>query len=243
MTICRKTSNTVNWFRFETIKLRLIKRFFLSTSAISVRLPLNLNIVGKNYHLETSLISKEYIYLKVYEEDFEFLPSSFSHLILFMHLDLFNNGKIDLEGKLISVDRLSGSRLGLWISYNTEVDADKKTLSEFVVNHYTPRYSVRFHVEIKTQTKLIRAEAMNLSEKGIFIEAPLDRLEEGEACTLILYPENLTIPVEAEVSWINKGKMYDRPNGYGLRFLSDKKTESKILKYLDLLKNRSAMLR
>ena len=75
------------------------------------------------------------------------------------------------------------------------------------------------------------------------IEAPLDHLEEREVCTLILYPENLSISVLAEVSWINKGKMYDKPNGYGMKFLHDKKTESKILHYLELLKNRSEILR
>ncbi len=233
----------MNWLNLETIRLTFVKRLFLSTRAISVRLPLSLNIVGKLYHLETSMVSKEYIYLKVYEEDFEFMPSSYSHLLLFMTLDLFNNGKIELEGKLVSIDRLTGSRLGLWISYQTEVESERKILSEFITNHYTPRYSVRFDVEIKTPTKLLRAEAINLSEKGIFIEAPLGRLEEREICTLILYPENLSIPVKAEVSWINKGKMYDKPNGYGLKFLSDKKTESKVIKYLDVLKNRSAMLR
>ncbi len=233
----------MNWSRFENIKLNYMKKFFLSTGAISVRLPLSLNIAGRIYHLETSMMSKEYIYLKVFEEDFEFLPSSYSHLILFMNLNLFNNGKIDLEGRMASVDTLSGSRLGLWVEYQTELESERKTLSEFVLNHYTPRYSVRFDVEIKTPTKLLRAEAINLSEKGIFIEAPPDQLEEKEICNLVLFPENFFIPVRAEVSWINKGKMYDKPNGYGFKFFSDKKTESKISKYLDLLKKRSAMLR
>jgi hypothetical protein len=233
----------MNWFRFEKIKLKYIKRFFLESGAIAVRLPLSLNVVGKIYHLETTMISREYIYLKVYEEDFEFLPSSYSHLILFMNLDLFSNGKFDLEGKLVSIDKLTGSRLGLWISYQAETEKDKTIISEFVRNHYTPRYSVRFDVDIKTETKFLRAEAINLSEKGIFIEAPLDQLEERDACVLTLYPENRSISVKAEVSWINKGKMYDKPNGYGLKFIHDKKTESKIIDYLNLLKDRSEILR
>lgn len=232
----------MNWHLIESLKLKYLKRFFLAT-AISVRLPITLNIVGKIYHLETNMISREHIYLKVYEEDFDFLPETNSHLLLFMNLDLFNNGKFDLEGKLVAVDRLNGSRLGLWISYKAESENDQNIISEFVRNHYTPRYSVRFDVDIKTQTKFLRAQAINLSEKGVFIEAPLNHLEEMEVCTLILYPENLSISVLAEVSWINKGKMYDKPNGYGMKFLHDKKTESKILQYLELLKNRSEILR
>ena len=226
----------------ESLKVKYFKYFFVA-SAISVRLPISLNIVGKIYHLETNMISREYIYLKVYEEDLEFLPETNSHLLLFMNLDLFSNGKFDLEGKLVAIDKLNGSRLGLWIYYKAETEKDQHIISEFVRNHYTPRYSVRFDVDMKTETKFIRAQAINLSEKGVFIEAPLDHLEEREVCTLILYPENLSISVLAEVSWINKGKMYDKPNGYGMKFLHDKKTESKILHYLELLKNRSEILR
>jgi len=232
----------MNWHLIESLKVKYLKRFFLA-SAISVRLPISLNIVGKIYHLETNMISREYIYLKVYEEDFEFLPSTNSHLLLFMNLDLFNSGKFELEGKLVAIDKLNGSRLGLWISYKAESERDEEIISEFVQTHYTPRYSVRFDVDIKTEKKFFSGLAINLSEKGIFVEAPLNHLEEREICNLTLYPENLSIPVNAQVSWINKGKMYDKPNGYGLKFLSDKKTQSQILQYLDLLKNRSEILR
>lgn len=235
--------DAMKWFQLENLKLIYIKGLFLSTRAISVRLPLSLNIVGKIYHLETSMISREYIYLKVYEEDFDFLPIVNSNILIFMNLNLFNNGKLDLEGKLISIDRLGGSRLGLWIEYKTELEKEKKIISDFVVNHYTPRYSVRFDVEINNTTNLLKAEAINLSEKGIFIEAPPDRLEENEICTLVLFPENFSIPVKAQVSWINKGKMYDKPNGYGFKFLAEKKSRTQILKYISILKKRSAMLR
>lgn len=235
--------SSMNFVQLEKIKFNYLRKFFLPNKAIFVRLPISLNIAGKLYHLETNMISNEYIYLRVYEEDFEFLPDSCSHLILFMSLDLFSNGKFELEGRLVSVERLIGNRLGLWILYKTETKKDRDILSEFFQTHYTPRYSVRFDVDIKTETKFVRSEAINLSEKGIFLEAPINLLEERQICELILYPENLSIKVKAQVSWINKGKMYDKPNGYGLKFLLDKKSESEILKYLVLLKNRSAILR
>ncbi|HMV43536.1 MAG TPA: PilZ domain-containing protein [Leptospiraceae bacterium] len=227
----------------DTLKLKYTKRLFLSSGAISVRLPLSLNIAGKIYHLETNMISREYIFIKIYEEDFEFLPSVYSHIILFMNLDLFNIGKYELEGKLVSIDKIAGSRCGLWIEYKTETESDRKTISQFVQNHYTPRYSVRFSVEIKTDHKTLRGEAINLSEKGIFIEAELGHLEENKMYSLILYLESDIIHVNAQVSWINKGKMYDKPNGYGLKFLPDKNAEKKITQYLNTLKKRSAILR
>lgn len=227
----------------DTLKLKYTKRFFLTSGAISVRLPLSLNIAGKIYHIETNMISKEHIYIKAYEEDFEFLPSVNSHLILFMNLDLFNNGKFELEGKLVSIDRIAGSRIGIWISYKTESDSNRKMISEFVLNHYTPRYSVRFAVEIQAGEKILHGEAINLSEKGIFIEAELGHLEDNKIYHLTLFPETEPIQLDAQVSWINKGKMYDKPNGYGLKFISDRTALKKILTYLKILRERSAILR
>ncbi|MBK8396062.1 MAG: PilZ domain-containing protein [Leptospiraceae bacterium] len=189
------------------------------------------------------MISNNFFYFRVYSEDFDFIPSTNSHLLLFMNLDLFNSGKFDLEGKLVAIEKLNGSRLGLLVSYKAEKEKDQKTISEFVRNHYTPRYSVRFAVDIRTDTEFIPALAINLSEKGIFIEAPLNHLEEREICTLLLHLDDSSISVKAQVSWINKGKMYDKPNGYGLKFIYDTNTESKILRYLEKLKNRSSILR
>lgn len=230
-------------FRFNQILFKYFRKFFLLNKAIAVRLPLALNIAGKVYHLETTMISNDYIYLRIYEDDIEYLPSIYSHLILFMNLDLFSSGKFELEGKLVFVDRLPGNRIGLWISYQTQTEEETNFISEFVSSHYTPRYSVRFDVDIKTDTKFLHAEAINLSERGIFVEAPLDQLEERQVCELILYPENQSISVKAQVSWINKGKMYDKPNGYGLKFLLDNKNKSAIIRYVDLLKDRVAILR
>lgn len=233
----------MNFVQLEKIKFNYLRKFFLPKKAVFVCLPISLNIAGKIYHLETNMISNEYLYLRIYEEDFEFLPDSCSNLILFISLDLFSNGKFELEGRLVSIERLIGNRLGLWILYKTETKKDREILSEFFQTHYTPRYSVRFDVDVKTEIKFMRSEAINLSEKGIFLEAPINLLEERQICELILYPENLSIRVKAQVSWINKGKMYDKPNGYGLKFLLDKKSESEIIRYLKLLKNRSAILR
>ena len=46
-----------------------------------------------------------------------------------------------------------------------------------------------------------------------------------------------------EVTWINKGKLYDKPNGYGLKFIHNKFSRKKISKYTESLVNKSELIR
>ncbi len=220
----------------------MLSNLFQKTVA-SVRLPILLNIIGTEYHLETHRISSKYLYVKLYNADLEYLPPLHSNILVFINLNLFGSGVFELKGSIDSVEDLTGGRKGIWIEYETKSETDSKKINEFIKKFYIPRYSTRFDIEILSENDFFNAEAINLSENGIFIESKLYSIKEREVCILTLYPEKESIQIHAEVSWINSGLIHDKPIGYGFKFIHTGLSKYRIKKFVKKLKMNSEILR
>lgn len=223
--------------------LHLLEKENFPAETTHVRVPVTLNILGDTYHAESSRLSDEILYLRLYEDDLNFFPEKNSNLLLFISLNLYSKGSLDLEGKVFEIERLKGGRLGVWIRYQAESERSLQTIQEFLKSSYSPRYNVRFSVDILLPSRVIHGEAINLSEKGIFVEADPAVLTTGQECRLVLNGHNGRIKLSGRVTWINKGQMYDKPNGYGFQFIRDTRSKRELSKYIQILQKRSEQLR
>jgi Tfp pilus assembly protein PilZ len=215
----------------------------IDPNSVMVKLPLGINIIGSMYHAETSQISEKYILVKVYLDDFEYIPPENSHIYIFLSLNLFNRGILELKGKIVEKENIEGGRLAIWIEYETYSESDQKKILDFINHHYTPRYSVRFSVDVLSEHHYFSAEAVNVSENGIFIESSIYPIDIRSNCILTLHLDDDSFQLQAELSWINKGQIFERPIGYGFKFIHTNKTKHRIKTYLEKLKDSSEILR
>ncbi len=217
---------------------------YLKKHATSVRVPVNLNILGQEFFTESSILTHQYIYIKVYEEDFELIPDIESKILLFMNLNFYTRGQLELTGSLVHKEFLPGARQGLWIKFLDISKEDETFITDFTTKYYFPRYSTKFNVIVYTQSsKMFLTEAVNISENGIFLETGDTSLNVGSRCELSLEFSNVSLLIQSVVSWVNQGKIYNKPNGYGMKFLHNKTTANLVKKYIEGLKNKSALLR
>ncbi|MCB1191054.1 MAG: PilZ domain-containing protein [Leptospiraceae bacterium] len=232
-------------FSYGLIKFHLLDKHILEKQNYAVSIPVSLNILGKTYNLNTSVLTPEYVYIKIYIDDFDLIPEVGSDVLIFITMNFFAIGLIELSGKMIGYKELSGKRLGIWIKYEDISDKDKKRINNFIFKYYAPRYSVRFEVSISKHgfQGHYKTQAINLSKNGIFVEGEPGLFSINDKCNLVLYPQNSQIEVMGEVTWINKGKLYDKPNGYGLKFIHNKFSRKKISKYTESLVNKSELIR
>ncbi|MCB1160913.1 MAG: PilZ domain-containing protein [Leptospiraceae bacterium] len=229
----------------EHVYFNFFEKEFLKRHQNGVRIPVTINVLGDEYFLESSLITEKYLYLKVYEEDFDYLPEEDSNILIFLSLNLYSRGKAEMVTSLFAKESLNSGRIGLWLKILETSEEDKASIREFLIRYHSPRYSVRFSVLLSHRTieKKHITSAINLSQNGIFLETELLDLKVGDRCRLLLYPQAKRIPIDAEVSWINNGNLYDKPNGYGFKFLHDSRSSYALRKLLYTLKNVSAQVR
>jgi Tfp pilus assembly protein PilZ len=235
--------NRLNWMIYWLERYIKLKALQKRESFIPVRVPVALNVIGQTYHLESSFLSPREIYLKIYLDDLEYLPPSDSNIVLFLSLNLYSRGKFEVEGKITRTDKLKGNRAGLLISFfgiDSEITA---TITDFVYKYYSPRYSVRLEAVLIFQNREIYVNAVNLSRNGIFIETETELFSKGDYCKLKLFLGNSTVIVEAIITWLNNGSVYDKPNGLGMKFLHDKTSSKAISAYITELEKKSEIMR
>lgn len=232
-------------FSLKLWKFYLFDKYLISGQKYYVSIPILLNIFGETYNLNTSVVTPNYVFLKIYMDDFDIIPEVGSNIMLFITMNIFTMGLVELSGKVINYKKLSGKRLGLWIVYEDINEKDQKKLANFLDKYYSPRYSVSFGVDVfkhsfETQYP---TQAVNLSYNGIFIEGEPGLFDVKEKCYLHLHTENQNIEVMGEVTWINKGKLYDKPNGFGIKFIHNKYSRKQISNYVKTLTHKSELIR
>lgn len=229
---------------FEYLKFVFWDKEFLKNSFNAARIPVTLNILGHKYFLETHILTTELVYLIAYSDDLQVIPESDSNIVVFLSLNFYSRGKIETIGRVFYKERLAGDRIGLWIQFIDLAKEDRKLLQKFLTIYYAPRYSVRFEALLKQNHQELAGEAINLSLNGVFLEIDTEELiVQEQEYILYLYPEDREIQVRGIITWINSGKLYDKPYGCGIKFLHSGHSHQEIAQYLATLRNRSELVR
>ncbi|MEM7180325.1 MAG: PilZ domain-containing protein [Spirochaetota bacterium] len=230
---------------FDYLGFVFLERNKIKDSVSAVRIPVTLNILGHKYFLETRILTEKIVYLTVYREDIEILPENDSSIVLFLSLNFYSRGKVECIAKLKYKEILPGDRLGLWIEFIDIQEEDTNLIKDFLASYYSPRYSVRFEVILQNDRQEFPGEAINLSENGIFVETDISELKagDGKIYQLWLYPYDQEIYSQGQITWLNTGKLYDKPYGCGIKFLHTQDSQKKIHNYIHMLKTKSEIVR
>lgn len=213
----------------------------LSKGAVSARLPITLNIIGKNYHLETSLISNERMMIKILEDSVEFIPNSDSNILLFINLNLNVHQIVELKGKIEYIEKLAQNKKAVWIKFETHSENDFKKIKEYIEKTYIPRYELKIQVEVMTEKNFFNSESSNISENGILIRSDYYEIKENEICILNLYFENESIEQKAELSWVQK--VSEAETNFGFKFIHNGQSRYKMNDIIKQIRNNSKLIR
>ncbi len=213
----------------------------LSKGAVSAKLPITLNVIGKNYHLETSLISNDRMMIKVFDDSLEFIPSIESNILLFINLNLNLSNIIELQGKIELIEKLHQNKQNIWIKFETHSENDFKKIKDYIDKTYIPRYKLQIIVEVMSEKKFFSATSSNLSENGVLIQTDFYDIRENEICILNLYFENENVEQKSELSWIQK--VSEGETNYGFKFIHNGQSRYKMNEIIKQIKNSSLLIR
>ncbi|MCE9500067.1 MAG: PilZ domain-containing protein [Leptospira sp.] len=221
---------------------RLVNSF---SPKVTVKIPVTMNVLGKFYYFHTREFTKNGVYIVCYADELDILPDQKSGITLFLMFDLYSHGKIEIQGELEKKFPLPGARMGLQISFTPADKKGKETIERFIRKFYTPRYTVRFKANISKpgSGEILVAEAINFSKNGIFLETDIRTFHEKDECDLILFTGASDIKTGGEITWVNRGNLYDKPDGLGIKFLPDRKSKREIISFLDLIEKENAVIR
>lgn len=213
----------------------------LSKGAVSAKLPITLNVLGKNYHLETSLISNDRMMIKILSDSIDYIPNTNSNILLFISLNLSIREQIELSGKVEHIENLSNQKKSIWIKFETHSENDFKKIKEYVDKTYIPRYEISIHSEIMSEKNFFSGTSSNISENGILILSDYYEIKENEICILNLNFDQQVIEQKAELSWIQKNS--DSETKFGFKFIHNGQSRYKMNEIIKQIKTNTQLFR